>query len=555
MILDNKYQYIKQLGVGGFGTVFLAEDILSRRKVAIKRLKSNNKQYTKQFLKEIETISKFEHPNIVKYYHYFIDKKILHLVMEYCEGGTLNDRIRNKNYTIEEGVKWAKKLAGALRIVNKNGIIHRDIRPVNILFDKNGEIKLSDFGIANGIHGVPAYFCPDNTWLFENDPRIDIYALGVTLIEILTFQNPFFFKNSNQIKELHKTKNFGINLLPNWIQKIIEKAIAFDKLQRFQYMVEFEEALRSQNIPVSFDKKFILSSKEIEEGLKLLKHNKREKAKIKIELGLSLMENNLIGQKALGLLYLNNNKIDEAKKQIEKTLAINPRINLHFELGWLYLELKKYNKAISIISDYITRNPLDAQAYPLLLRSYLETNRFEAAFELTKCIENSINIPSEIILNTILICSYKLGFKFQISNTELNHPFIKFNIDLIDYLQNNPNNKSYYNFLHIDNQVINFENNKLVILFKNEKYTVLDNIIVFELDKENKLTFNTRNYESMDLFIIANFKNNIWLYPFNSTQIYIDGAYIQHKVLIEHTVEIKFAMHKFQILIDEWKLF
>jgi serine/threonine protein kinase len=555
LILDNKYQYIKQLGVGGFGTVFLAEDILSRRKVAIKRLKSNNKQYTKQFLKEIETISKFEHPNIVKYYHYFIDKKILHLVMEYCEGGTLNDRIRNKNYTIEEGVKWAKKLAGALRIVNKNGIIHRDIRPVNILFDKNGEIKLSDFGIANGIHGVPAYFCPDNTWLFENDPRIDIYALGVTLIEILTFQNPFFFKNSTQIKELHKTKNFGINLLPNWIQKIIEKAIAFDKFQRFQYMVQFEEALRSQNIPVSFDKKFILSSKEIEEGLKLLKLNKREKAKIKIELGLSLMENNLIGQKALGLLYLNNNKIDEAKKQIEKTLAINPRINLHFELGWLYLELKKYNKAISIISDYITRNPLDAQAYPLLLRSYLETNRFEAAFELTKCIENSINIPSEIILNTILICSYKLGFKFQISNTELNHPFIKFNIDLIDYLQNNPNNKSYYNFLHIDNQVINFENNKLVILFKNEKYTVLDNIIVFELDKENKLTFNTRNYESMDLFIIANFKNNIWLYPFNSTQIYIDGAYIQHKVLIEHTVEIKFAMHKFQILIDEWKLF
>ena len=198
-----------------------------------------------------------------------------------------------------------------------------------------------------------------------------MYALGVTLIEILTFQNPFFFKNSNQIKELHKTKNFGINLLPNWIQKIIEKAIAFDKLQRFQYMVEFEEALRSQNIPVSFDKKFILSSKEIEEGLKLLKHNKREKAKIKIELGLSLMENNLIGQKALGLLYLNNNKLDEAKKQIEKTLAINPRINLHFELGWLYLELKKYNKAVSIISDYIIRNPLDAQAYPLLLRTYL----------------------------------------------------------------------------------------------------------------------------------------------------------------------------------------
>ncbi len=553
MILDNKYQYIKQLGVGGFGTVFLAEDILSKRKVAIKRLKSNNKQYTKQFLKEIETISKFEHPNIVKYYHYFIDKKILYLVMEYCEGGTLNDRIKNKNYTLEEGVEWARKLAGALRIVNKKGIIHRDIRPVNILFDKNGEIKLSDFGIANGIHGVPAYFCPDNTWLFENDPRIDIYALGVTLIEILTFQNPFFFKNSNQIKELHKAKNFGINLLPNWIQKIIEKAIAFDKLQRFQYMIQFEEALSSQNIPVSFDKRFILSSKEIAEGLKLLKQNKREKAKIKIELGLSLMENNLIGQKALGLLYLNNNKIDEAKKQIEKTLAINPRINLHFELGWLYLELKKYNKAISIISDYITRNPLDAQAYPLLLRTYLETNRFEAAFELIKCIENSINIPSEIILNTILICSYKLGFK--ISNTESNHPFIKFNLDLIDYLQNNPNKKSYYNFLHIDNQVVNFEKNKLIIFYKNEKYTILDDIIVFELDKENKLTFNTRNYESIDLFIIANFKNNIWLYPFNSTQIYIDGAYIQHKVLIEHTVEIKFAMHKFQILIDEWKLF
>ena len=267
------------------------------------------------------------------------------------------------------------------------------------------------------------------------------------------------------------------------------------------------------------------------------------------------MENNLIGQKALGLLYLNNNKLDKAKEQIEKTLAINPRVNLHFELGWLYLELKKYNKAISIISDYISRNPLETQAYPLLLRTYLETERFETAFELAKSIENIIDISDAIILNTILICSFKLGLPYEIIKQNITHPFVEFNFDLIKYLRSNSNKKCYYNFLFIDNQVINFESNKLTVLIKNEKFTISDSIIVFELDNKNQLTINTRNYEAMDLFLIANFKNNIWLYPFKSTQIYIDGVYIQHKVLIEHTVEIKFAMHKFQIIIDEWKLF
>ncbi len=556
MILDNKYLYIEQLGIGGFGNVFLAEDILSKRKVAIKRLKFSNAATTKFFIKEIEKISKFEHPNIVKYYHYFIENKILHLVMEYCSGGSLSDRIHLKNYSQEKGIEWVIKLANALRAVNKIGIIHRDIRPVNILFDKNGEIKLSDFGIANQKFGVLAYFYPDeHGGVFVNDPTIDIYALGVTLIEILTFKNPFSFKNKKEIVEIHKIKDFGISKLPNWVQNVIEKAINKDKIKRFQFMIQFEEALKSQHSPILFDKKFILSSKYSEEGLKFLKNNKLKKAKVNIDLGLSFQENNIVANKALGLYFLNMNDLTNARKQIEKTLKINPRINLHFELGWLELEIKKYDKALSLISDYLIRNPLDAQAYILLLRTYIETCKFETAYELLKSIENVIQIPFEIIQNIELICRFKLGLEYSIDLVDSIHPFMQFNIDLIKYLESNSRNNCTYNFLFIDTQLLFQENHKLFLDIGTEKYEIDDSLVVLELDIDDNLRVNQRSFKSRDLIIITNFKDNIWIYPYSSKLIYIDGRVVNHKMLINHSVDVSFSIHNIKVSFDTWKLF
>jgi serine/threonine protein kinase len=554
MILDNKYRYIKQLGFGGFGKVFLAEDIISKRKVAIKRLKFANKFTTYNFIKEIEIISKFEHPNVVKYYHHFIESDILYLVMEYCDGGTLQDKIDGRKYSTEQAINWVVLIAQSLRKVNKIGVFHRDVRPVNILFNKNGDIKLSDFGIANTVFGVRAYMSPNSSFN-DNDPRVDIYSLGVILIELLTYKNPFFFKSKEEIQQIHKKNDFGIESLPIWLQKTIQKAVSIDIYKRFQFMIEFEEALKSQNTPVIFDNKFFLSSLAIQEGLNHLKKNKRDKAKTKIEYGLSIMENNIVGQKALGLLFLYNNDLVNAKKQIERALQINPRLNLHYELSWLNLEMKKYDKALSLISDYISRNPLEYDAYIILLKIYIETLRFEPALDLIKVLSTNINLSKLIIQNIILICKSNLEKKILSDFDTLDHPFMEFNLRLSNYLAKNKEFNIINYFLFIDYQFLNFENSKLFIRHKEEEYVASNYIVTFEIDNKNELLIDQCKFNFPDFFVIINFKDNIWIFPMRSSQLFIDGVYIQHKMLIQSNVEIKFGNHLFHVNIDEWKLF
>ena len=147
-LYDSRYEYIKDLGEGGFGKVFLAKEKVSNRLVAIKQLKNTDKLKQEDIIHEIEIVSKFENPNIVAYYHHFWQDEQLFLVMEYCSGGSLRDKMKGDNLVATEIFKWIKILAECLRIVHKKGIIHHDIKPDNILFSVNGTIKISDFGIA-----------------------------------------------------------------------------------------------------------------------------------------------------------------------------------------------------------------------------------------------------------------------------------------------------------------------------------------------------------------------------------------------------------------------
>jgi serine/threonine protein kinase len=179
-LYDNKYIFTKELGKGGYGRVFLAQEKVSNRFVAIKQLLNKNKSEQEDIIHEIETISKFENPNIVTYYHHFWEETTLFLVMEYCSGGSLRDKLDNANYYTLEALEWIQSLASSLRIIHKKGIIHHDIKPDNIVFTHSGTIKIADFGIANKDIGTRAYMSPDAlNWEVKstNDPRIDIYAV------------------------------------------------------------------------------------------------------------------------------------------------------------------------------------------------------------------------------------------------------------------------------------------------------------------------------------------------------------------------------------------
>ena len=204
---DNKYKYIKDLGSGGFGKVFLAEEKFSNRKVAIKQFHEADPVKLEKIIHEIEIVSQFKHHNIVTYYHHFFFDSKLCFVMEYCEGGSLRDKIRKEKYSMTDVFNWFQTLTECLRVVHKKSTIHHDIKPDNILFTDNGTIKISDFGVANTGGGTSGYVSPESyDWKNNNvkDPRVDIYALGVTLMETLNRKNPFSYLTEEKIIDLHK---------------------------------------------------------------------------------------------------------------------------------------------------------------------------------------------------------------------------------------------------------------------------------------------------------------------------------------------------------------
>lgn len=227
-LFSDIYQVEKELGRGGFGSVFLAREKVSNRLVAIKKLNDQDEGAQRLIVREIQAVARFYHPNIATYHHHFSENGLLFLVMEYCAGGSLRGVLAGKKVPTTDAMRWTLALAEALETVHKAGVIHHDIKPDNILFTDNGAIKISDFGIANTGGGTLAYMSPEAlAWDRRSvrDARVDVYALGVTLMEMLAGRNPFFCLSPEQILALHDRGDFPIQALPHWQQEIILKAI------------------------------------------------------------------------------------------------------------------------------------------------------------------------------------------------------------------------------------------------------------------------------------------------------------------------------------------
>ena len=238
-VFNKIYVSERALGVGGFGTVFLARENVSNRLVAIKQL--NNQDATRQqaIVHEVQMVSQFNHPNIATYHHSFSENGLLFLVMEFCAGGSIRSAAFHRKVSSTEALAWVQTLAEVLAFVHGKKIIHHDIKPDNILLTETGTIKLSDFGIANLQGGTRAYMSPESLGCNASniqDVRVDIYALGVTLMELLTGRNPFFNQTPEGIQALHDAGDFPIKTLPDWQQEIILKAINKVPELRFQSM-------------------------------------------------------------------------------------------------------------------------------------------------------------------------------------------------------------------------------------------------------------------------------------------------------------------------------
>lgn len=222
IILDNRYEIIEQVGVGGMANVYKAKDRLLDRIVAIKVLKdqyAEDDEFLKKFNNEAQSAAKLNHVNIVNVYDIGEDmvsgRKLYYIVMEYVEGTTLKDLIdkegRLSNHDITD---YSIQIAQALKSAHESGIIHRDIKPQNIMIDKYGLAKVTDFGIArvssnatitytSSILGTVHYISPEQAKGKIVDEKSDLYSLGAVMYEMATGRVPFDADNSVGIAVMH----------------------------------------------------------------------------------------------------------------------------------------------------------------------------------------------------------------------------------------------------------------------------------------------------------------------------------------------------------------
>ena len=262
-----RYEIKREIGRGGMATVFHAYDPRFERDVAIKVLPHaflHDPQFRARFEREAKTIALLEHPAIVPVYDFGEEDGQPYIVMRYMSGGSLSDRLKQNPFSSEEASQIITRLAPALDAAHARGVIHRDLKPGNILFDQYGNAFLSDFGIARiiqtpgtatltqgAILGTPAYMSPEqvqgNTDL---DGRSDIYSLGIILYEMLTGNTPYQSDTPGKIMMMHlleqvpHVRNVKADIPPD-LDAAIEKAMAKDPADRYANSAEMAAAVES----------------------------------------------------------------------------------------------------------------------------------------------------------------------------------------------------------------------------------------------------------------------------------------------------------------------
>ncbi|MCZ6642639.1 MAG: DUF1425 domain-containing protein [Gammaproteobacteria bacterium] len=211
------YQIERELGAGAFATAYLARNVKLERKEVLKVLHAHlasDETFTRRFLREARMVAKLSDPHIVTIYNVGVESGVHFLAMEYCASGDLQERIA-KNISPEQALTITKDIAQALVTATKAGLIHRDVKPANILFRSDGSTALADFGIAQAtdtksgltqtktIMGTPHYMSPEQFTEEKLDGRSDLYSLGIVFYEMLTHRVPFEAGSYAEISHAH----------------------------------------------------------------------------------------------------------------------------------------------------------------------------------------------------------------------------------------------------------------------------------------------------------------------------------------------------------------
>lgn len=271
--LISHYEVLEKIGSGGMGEVYLAEDTKLNRRVALKFLSSQLAQegdFKERFKREAQAAAALNHPNIITIHEVSEHEGRPFIAMEYVEGQSLKDVIAGKDLSVEDILNIAIQVSDGLAKAHQAGIVHRDIKPHNILMDKDGRARICDFGLAKAKRdtmltqtgttlGTVAYMSPEQARGQEVDQRSDVFSLGVILYQMFTRQLPF--KGEHEAAIFHSIINdqpqplsrFN-NQVSQELQRITSKALAKDKEERYQHVEDLRTDLRAESKSMEYAK-------------------------------------------------------------------------------------------------------------------------------------------------------------------------------------------------------------------------------------------------------------------------------------------------------------
>lgn len=292
--ISGRYEILRAIGGGGMANVYLALDIILDREVAIKVLRFDfvhDADFIRRFRREAQSAASLDHPNIVSIYDVGEEDDIYYIVMEYVEGMTLKEYInRTGPLHPKEAVQIMEQIVSAIAHAHDNQIVHRDIKPHNILIDHMGHIKVTDFGIAmalssttithtNSVLGSVHYLSPEQARGGLSTKKSDIYSLGIVLFELLTARMPFEGESAVSIALKHlQSETPSVKrwnpAVPQSIENVVLKAMAKDPFHRYEAAEEMENDLKTAFDPDRLNEKrfTIPSDDEMTKAVPIIKN-------------------------------------------------------------------------------------------------------------------------------------------------------------------------------------------------------------------------------------------------------------------------------------------
>ncbi len=374
--IGGAYRITERINCGAFGCVYKAQHVFFEEDplVAIKILQglATSEEDRQHFIQEARLLRKLKHPHILPIHNVAMQDNVLFIVMEYAEGGSLKDRLKlHKGQPLpqEEALTILKQVGEALHYAHQHNVVHRDLKPDNILFNANGDALLADFGIsailssgttAMGRGGTPAYMSPEQ---FQGmvSSKSDQYALGCIAYELLTGHHPFDLKGASLEAAWYQhtkvtpdtPKKYNPRLSDNMAQAILT-ALAKDRTARYTDIPAFLAAISTQKTAQQW----------FAEGYDLVESGKYEEALVAYDRAIALNPTFAAAYFNKGCALDALKRYEEALTAYDRAIALNPTFALAYNnKGNTLNSLQRYDEALAAYDRAIALNPSFAAAY------------------------------------------------------------------------------------------------------------------------------------------------------------------------------------------------